>query len=92
MQKEPQEPNWTENADNADEAEIVQHAYCLRFANEIRRMHEGLAERGVLSRLSAPPVFNPNAPVNKAGAISFMVDSHPSLERRFHVLVFVSVV
>ena len=45
MQKEPQKLNWTENADNVDEAEIVQHAYILRFTNGMRKMRKGLAER-----------------------------------------------
>ena len=36
MQKTLQGPNSTENADNADETEIAQAAYFLRFANEMR--------------------------------------------------------
>ena len=46
MQKTSQGLNWTENADNADEAEITQAAYFLRFANGMNRIREGLAERG----------------------------------------------
>jgi hypothetical protein len=33
MQKTSQGANWTENADNADEAEIDQLAYFLWFIN-----------------------------------------------------------
>jgi hypothetical protein len=49
MQKASQGANWTENADNADEAEIVQSAYYLMFANGMREMRKGLAERGGFS-------------------------------------------
>lgn len=48
MRKTPQRPNWTENADNADEAEISQTAYFLRFANGMNVIWELLAERGGL--------------------------------------------
>lgn len=47
MQKTSQGLNWTENADNADEAEITQAAYFLRFANGMNRIREGLAVGGV---------------------------------------------
>jgi hypothetical protein len=46
MQKVSQRLNWTENADNADEAEIYQVAYFLLFTNGMRKVQEGLAERG----------------------------------------------
>jgi len=46
MQKVPQGANWTENADNADGAEIVQAIYFLIFANEMRAIQESMAERG----------------------------------------------
>jgi hypothetical protein len=46
MQKASQRPNSTENADNADKMEIVQVAYFLLFANGMREIQEGLAERG----------------------------------------------
>ena len=46
MQKVPQGPNWTENADKADEAEIVQLAYFLRFANGMRRYRKNWRREG----------------------------------------------
>ena len=47
MQKVSQGPNSTENADNADETEIVQVAYFLSFASGMKEIREGLAERGI---------------------------------------------
>ena len=52
MQKVSQGANWTENADKAEEAESVQHAYYLRHANVMSEMQEVLAERGGLSAKS----------------------------------------
>jgi hypothetical protein len=45
MQKASQGPNWTENADNADEAEIVQVAYNLLFTFEFKEIGKCMAER-----------------------------------------------
>ena len=49
MQKASQRPNSTENADNADNTEIVQPPYFLRFVIRMRKMQEGLAVDGVCS-------------------------------------------
>jgi|HubBroStandDraft_2_1064218.scaffolds.fasta_scaffold368440_2 hypothetical protein len=38
MQKVSQGPNWAENVDEADKAEIVQLTYSLWFANGMRDM------------------------------------------------------
>jgi hypothetical protein len=46
MQKASQGPNSTENADNSDATEIAQEAFYLCFTNGMRKMQEGLAERG----------------------------------------------
>jgi hypothetical protein len=54
MQKVSQGANWTENADKAEEAESVQHAYYLRHTNVMSEMQEVLAERGGL----IPPAFS----------------------------------
>ena len=47
--KTSQGANWAEKADNADETEIAQAPYFLSFANGMREMQEGLAERGGVS-------------------------------------------
>ena len=49
MQNASQGPNSTENTDNVDETEIVQAAYFLSFANGMREMQKGMAERGGFS-------------------------------------------
>jgi hypothetical protein len=65
MQKVSQRPNSTENADKADEAEIVQDVYFLRFANGMREMQEGLAERGGFDPATKEPGRPADGPVKQ---------------------------
>ena len=45
MQRVSQGPNWTENADKADETDSAQHAYYQRHAHVMSEMPDDLAER-----------------------------------------------